>query len=125
MVWIPGGEFSMGAADAPGMNIVGMQATIDSRPIHRVSVDGFWMDKTPVTNEEFARFVDATGVMSHRSADPSRRSVAVVQQPTEPWPTANPLPRRPAPAVINERVVQPLRVSLAFRLALRDLNLRR
>src|SRR5262245_5754632 len=45
MVWIPGGEFSMGAADPRGAddNDVGMNATTDSRPIHRVYVDGFWM----------------------------------------------------------------------------------
>jgi formylglycine-generating enzyme required for sulfatase activity len=60
MVWIPGGEFSMGAADPPGMDNVGMSATTDSRPIHRVYVDGFWMDATEVTNEAFARFVQAT-----------------------------------------------------------------
>ena len=35
MVWIPGGEFSMGAADPPEMDDVGMKATTDSRPIHR------------------------------------------------------------------------------------------
>ena len=64
MVWIPGGEFSMGAADPPGMNDVGMQATTDSRPIHRVYVDGFWMDKTEVTNEQFAAFVTATGYVT-------------------------------------------------------------
>jgi formylglycine-generating enzyme required for sulfatase activity len=60
MVWIPGGEFSMGAAESPDMNAVGMQATTDSRPVHRVYVDGFWMDETEVTNEQFARFVEAT-----------------------------------------------------------------
>jgi len=60
MVWIPGGEFSMGAADPPGMDNVGMSATTDSRPIHRVYVDGFWIDATEVTNEEFERFVRAT-----------------------------------------------------------------
>ena len=32
-------------------DVVGMQATRDSRPIHRVSVDGFWMDRTEVTND--------------------------------------------------------------------------
>jgi formylglycine-generating enzyme len=64
MVWIPGGEFSMGAAATPDMNAVGMQATTDSRPIHRVYVDGFWMDATEVTNDEFARFVDATGYVT-------------------------------------------------------------
>jgi formylglycine-generating enzyme required for sulfatase activity len=62
MVWIPGGEFSMGAADPSGVdgNDVGMQATDESRPIHRVYVDGFWMDKTEVTNGQFAAFVTAT-----------------------------------------------------------------
>jgi formylglycine-generating enzyme len=60
MVWIPGGEFSMGAAEQPGMNEVGMQATIDSRPVHRVYVDGFWMDATEVTNAQFAKFIEAT-----------------------------------------------------------------
>lgn len=60
MVWIPGGEFSMGAQDPPDMDEVGMQATRDARPIHRVYVNAFWMDKTDVTNEEFERFVEVT-----------------------------------------------------------------
>ena len=65
MVWIPGGEFSMGAQDPADMNdAVGMQATVDSRPIHRVYVDGFWMDKTEVTNAQFAAFVKATGYVT-------------------------------------------------------------
>ena len=65
MVWIPGGEFSMGAQDPPDMNdTVGMQATTDSRPVHRVYVDGFWMDATEVTNEQFAAFVKATGYVT-------------------------------------------------------------
>jgi formylglycine-generating enzyme required for sulfatase activity len=64
MVWLPGGEFSMGAADDPDMTSVGMQATQDSRPIHRVYVDGFWMDKTDVTNQQFEAFVKATGYIT-------------------------------------------------------------
>ena len=65
MVWIPGGEFSMGAQDPPDRNdTVGMQATADSRPVHRAYVDGFWMDTTEVTNEQFARFVKATGYVT-------------------------------------------------------------
>jgi len=64
MVWIPGGEFSMGAADAPEMNEVGMSATRDSRPVHRVYVDGFFMDATDVTNAQFAAFVTATGYIT-------------------------------------------------------------
>ena len=65
MVWIPGGEFSMGAEDPPNMHDgVGMQDTRDSQPVHRVSVSGFWMDETEVTNEQFARFVKATGYVT-------------------------------------------------------------
>ena len=64
MAWIPGGEFSMGAVDPPGMDDVGMQATHDSRPVHRVYVDGFYMDKTDVTNAQFAKFVKATGYVT-------------------------------------------------------------
>jgi len=57
MVWIPGGEFSMGAAEMS-------EATADARPIHRVRVDGFWMDRTEVPNQQFARFVAATGYVT-------------------------------------------------------------
>jgi sulfatase modifying factor 1 len=60
MVWIPGGEFSMGANDPPDMDQVGMKATKDARPVHCVYVDGFFMDKTDVTNADLARFVRAT-----------------------------------------------------------------
>jgi formylglycine-generating enzyme len=74
MVWIPGGEFSMGAADPVGadMNDVGMNATYDSRPIHRVYVDGFWMDKTEVTNEQFAAFVKETGYVTVAERTPTQ-----------------------------------------------------
>ncbi|CAN5193660.1 formylglycine-generating enzyme family protein [soil metagenome] len=62
MVLIPGGEFSMGSED-PSMKEVcgGHEQMSDARPIHRVYVDGFWMDKTEVTNEQFRQFVQATG----------------------------------------------------------------
>ncbi|HJZ81736.1 MAG TPA: SUMF1/EgtB/PvdO family nonheme iron enzyme, partial [Pyrinomonadaceae bacterium] len=64
MAWIPGGEFSMGANDPPDMDEVGMKATEDARPIHRVYVDGFFIDKTDVTNAEFAAFVKATNYVT-------------------------------------------------------------
>ena len=54
----------MGAQDPPDRNEVGMQAARDARPIHRVYVDGFWMDSTDVTNQEFAIFVRATGYVT-------------------------------------------------------------
>ena len=73
MVWIPGGEFSMGAQDPPDVNdVVGMQATTDSRPVHRVFVDGFWMDATEVTNEQFAAFVEGDRLRHGRGADAAR-----------------------------------------------------
>src|ERR1700761_8785200 len=54
MVWIPGGEFSMGATGPMP----------DALPVHRVRVNGFYMDTTEVTNEEFAAFVKATGYVT-------------------------------------------------------------
>lgn len=56
MVWIPGGEFSMGSTDP--------LARPDEQPIHRVRVDGFWMDTTEVTNAQFEVFVKATGYIT-------------------------------------------------------------
>lgn len=72
MVWIPGGEFSMGATTTQSLNSVGMQAVHDSRPVHRVRVAGFWMDATEVTNSSFAEFVKATGyvTLSERALRP-------------------------------------------------------
>ena len=47
MVWIPGGEFSMGAAvGGEGSHAMPM-ASNDSQPVHRVYVDAFWIDATP------------------------------------------------------------------------------
>ena len=55
MTWIPGGQFWMGSND---------ERMADTKPWHRVYVDGYWMDKTEVTNEQFARFVKATGYVT-------------------------------------------------------------
>lgn len=56
MVWIPPGEFLMGSTDP--------LARLDESPIHRVRLDGFWIDATEVTNAQFARFVEATGYIT-------------------------------------------------------------
>ena len=73
MVWIPGGEFSMGSEDPRPSMCGGPDAMSDARPIHRVRVDGFWMDMTEVTNEQFAKFVAATGyvTIAERRPDPA------------------------------------------------------
>jgi sulfatase modifying factor 1 len=50
MSLIPAGEFAMGSADGPAYE----------RPVHRVKVNSFWMDKTEVTVAQFRGFIDAT-----------------------------------------------------------------
>jgi sulfatase modifying factor 1 len=52
-VWVPAGEFTMGSEDFD-----------DAKPLHKVYVDGFWMDETEVTNEQFAEFVRQTGYVT-------------------------------------------------------------
>src|SRR5262245_34002900 len=69
MVWIPGGTFRMGSD----------KHYPEERPVHRVSVDGFWMDRYPVTNERFKRFVDATG----------HRTFAEIPPDPKDYPEAN------------------------------------
>lgn len=64
MVWIPGGEFSMGCADPRGAPFGGDDAMTDARPLHRVRVQGFWMDAHEVTNARFAEFIAATGYVT-------------------------------------------------------------
>src|SRR5262245_40767028 len=51
MVWIEGGSFMMGSD----------RHYREEGPAHRVTVSGFWIDPTPVTNAMFARFVEETG----------------------------------------------------------------
>ena len=53
-VWVPGGVFLMGSDDFYP----------EEAPVHRVYVDGFWMDQYLVTNAEFRRFVKATGYVT-------------------------------------------------------------
>jgi formylglycine-generating enzyme required for sulfatase activity len=61
MVWVPGGTFWMGCDDC------GMP---DAAPVHLVTVDGFWMDVTPVTNAQFRKFVEATGYKTVAECQP-------------------------------------------------------
>jgi len=60
MVWIPGGTFQMGSE----------QYYPEEAPDHRVTVDGFWMDQYTVTNDAFARFVEATGHVTFAERPP-------------------------------------------------------
>ncbi|RPH56778.1 MAG: hypothetical protein EHM89_14925, partial [Acidobacteria bacterium] len=49
MIRIPGGTFRMGSD----------RYYPEEAPVHRVTVDGFWIDPTPVTNRQFREFVNA------------------------------------------------------------------
>lgn len=71
MAWIPGGTFSMGGINPAGITDGGMEAMEDARPVHRVLVDGFYMDKTEVTNAQFAKFVKATGYVTVAEQKPT------------------------------------------------------
>jgi formylglycine-generating enzyme required for sulfatase activity len=62
MVWVPGGEFLMGSDHK--------LAQRNERPAHSVRVRGFWMDRTHVTNAQFARFVKATGYVTTAERKP-------------------------------------------------------
>jgi len=72
MVWIPGGEYSMGNVNPVGMSDGGKESMNDARPVHRVYVSGFLMDETEVTNAEFAAFVKAAGYITVAERKPSK-----------------------------------------------------
>ena len=70
MVWIPSGTFWMGSTEGRS----------DERPLHQVTVTGFWIEKTEVSNEQFEKFVQATAY------------VTVAERPPDPkdFPNADP-----------------------------------
>ena len=79
MVWIPGGSFLMGSD----------HHYPEEAPAHREEVTGFWIDRTPITNSQFLKFVKATGyqTVAERPADPAH------------YPGANPDQLAPASIV--------------------------
>jgi sulfatase modifying factor 1 len=85
MVWIPGGEYTMGTDSELGWQ--------DEKPAHRVRVDGFWMDETDVTNAQFRKFVEATGYVT-TAEKPVDAGEILRQMPpgTPPPPKENLLP---------------------------------
>lgn len=74
MVLVPAGPFRMGAEDG----------SPDEKPAHRVTLPAFYIDRNEVTNEEYARFVAATG-----------------HAPPPDWPGAQPDPKRLRHPVVN------------------------
>jgi sulfatase modifying factor 1 len=78
MMWIPGGEFVMGSA--------GPLAKANEGPAHKVRIHGFWMDRTPVTNAQFATFVAATGYVTTAERTPTWETLKVQLPPGTPKP---------------------------------------
>lgn len=84
MVWIPPGTFEMGSNDG----------NIDETPRHKVQLTGFWMDRTEVTNAEFARFVRDTGYVTVAEQIPNAKD----------FPGADPALLKPGALVFTEGV---------------------
>jgi sulfatase modifying factor 1 len=82
MAWIPSGTFLMGSD----------RHYPEEAPAHRVTVDGFWIDRTPVTNDDFARFIAATGYVTLAECAPR----------AEDYPGAKPEALVPASVVFRQ-----------------------
>jgi formylglycine-generating enzyme required for sulfatase activity len=81
MVWVPEGLFTMGSdGHYP-----------EEAPAHLAQVDGFWMDRHAITNDQFRRFVDATGYVTVAERRPNK----------EDYPGARPESLMPASAVFR------------------------
>jgi sulfatase modifying factor 1 len=64
MVWIPGGAFTMGSD----------KHYPEEAPVHEAIVNGFWIDKYTVTNEQFEHFIEATGYITSAERSPNPES---------------------------------------------------
>ena len=60
MLFVPGGTFRMGSD----------KHYPEEKPVHRVTVDSFWIDRTPVTNRKFREFIEATGYVTFAEIAP-------------------------------------------------------
>ena len=63
MICIPSGTYRMGSD----------KHYPEEKPVHRVAVDAFWIDRTPVTNRDFRKFVNATGHVTFAELKPDAK----------------------------------------------------
>jgi formylglycine-generating enzyme required for sulfatase activity len=98
MVFIPAGEFEMGSDefDGEGPDHCDLVCHIanETLPIHTVELDGYWMDRTPVTNAQFRRFVKA----KHYVTDAERATDSHIA-----WSIVFTPPSDMPPTLTNER----------------------
>jgi sulfatase modifying factor 1 len=78
MRWIASGQFTMGS-ETP-------DSRPDARPLHKVKLDGFWMDETDVTNAQFRKFVRATGYVTTAERKPDWDEMKKQLPPGTPKP---------------------------------------
>jgi formylglycine-generating enzyme len=90
IIRIKGGTFFMGS-DA-GKIVMPHGGMSNESPVHEVKLDGFWIDKYPVTNENYAKFVKATGYVTYSELTPK----------AEDWPGALPEMLVPASIVFKQ-----------------------
>jgi formylglycine-generating enzyme len=64
MIFIPGGTFRMGSD----------RHYPEEAPVHRVTVDGFWIDRAPITNRQFREFVETTGYVTFAEIAPDPKN---------------------------------------------------
>lgn len=81
MVLLPAGEFKMGG--------VGEYARPDETPPHRVQLDAFWISRTPITNDEFTRFIEASGYVTTAEIPPKLEDVMAQLPPGSSPPPAD------------------------------------
>jgi formylglycine-generating enzyme required for sulfatase activity len=95
MVLIPAGTFEMGSdefdGDGPNHCDIVCHVANETLPIHTVDLDGFWIDRTPVTNAQFRRFVKATHYITdaERVTDEDGTWSIVFKPPHDMPPTLN------------------------------------
>jgi formylglycine-generating enzyme required for sulfatase activity len=78
MMWVAGGEFLMGSDHK--------KAQDNEKPVHRVKVNGFWMDSTHITNDQFAQFVKETNYKTTAEQIPDWETIRIQLPPGTPKP---------------------------------------
>jgi len=88
MVLIPGGKFTMGGEVVDFMMDWPYYARsrTDERPLNQIELSGFWISKTPVTNQEFKEFVEATDYVTTAEKAPLLEDIMKGLPPGSPAP---------------------------------------
>ena len=103
-VWIPNGSFNMGSDD--------LMALDNEKPVHKITLDGFWMSETPITNKQFAAFINESGYTTTAEIAPTLEEIMSQVPPgTTPPPKEMLVPgsltfiNQPIPANPNSDII--------------------